>query len=78
MVPIYWGCPNIESYFDTGGMIIFNNLDELNDILATLATDDYKHRSISISKNKRLAKNFGSQIHRIRYSTSKDSITHGT
>lgn len=64
VVPIYWGCPNIESYFDTDGMIIFNNLDELNDILATLATDDYKHRSVSISKNKRLAKNFGSQIHR--------------
>lgn len=28
-VPIYWGCPNIEKYFDTSGFILFNDADDL-------------------------------------------------
>ena len=28
-IPIYWGCPNIEEFFDTRGMIIVNSVDDL-------------------------------------------------
>lgn len=28
-IPIYWGCPNINEYFDTSGWIFFNDLDIL-------------------------------------------------
>lgn len=35
-VPIFWGCPNVGEYFDTRGMIIFNDEEELGDILDNL------------------------------------------
>lgn len=35
-VPIFWGCPNIGEYFDTRGMILFKNEEELGDILDNL------------------------------------------
>ena len=28
-IPIYIGCPNIDKYFDTRGMIICNNINDL-------------------------------------------------
>ena len=28
-IPIYWGAPNIEEYFDVAGMIICNSLTDL-------------------------------------------------
>jgi hypothetical protein len=28
-VPVYWGCPNIDSYFDSRGIIKFHSIDEL-------------------------------------------------
>lgn len=28
-VPIYWGCPNIGDFFDTGGMILCQSADEV-------------------------------------------------
>lgn len=28
-IPIYWGCPNIEKWFDTRGFIIVNNIDDI-------------------------------------------------
>ena len=35
-IPIYWGCPNIGEYFNTDGIISFNSLEELKDILDNL------------------------------------------
>ena len=42
-VPIYWGCPNISDYFDTSGMIICQNKDELYNELTRINEDRY-HR----------------------------------
>lgn len=35
-IPILWGCPNIDEYFDTRGMETFNTIDELTIILKNL------------------------------------------
>lgn len=32
-IPIYWGCPSIEQFFNTNGFYQFNNIDELFDIV---------------------------------------------
>ena len=32
-IPIFWGAPNIGEYFNTDGIIIFNTIEELKDIL---------------------------------------------
>lgn len=35
-IPIFWGCPNIGEYFDTRGMLIFDTVEKLDDILSNL------------------------------------------
>lgn len=32
-IPIYWGCPSIGTFFDDGGFLRFDNIDELYDII---------------------------------------------
>jgi len=49
-IPIYWGCPNIGEYFDTSGMLIFNDMSELGNILHNLSPDLYDN-SLEIIEN---------------------------
>jgi hypothetical protein len=55
-VPIYWGCPNIDKYFDINGIIYFESVEELNTILPTLNAEDYANRFESVKKNFELTK----------------------
>jgi len=50
-VPIYWGCPNIGEFFDTGGIIEFGSLRELRTALNCINEADYKSRRQSIESN---------------------------
>ena len=36
VIPIYWGCPDIGRFFDTDGMIIVNNINEIKQTLSGL------------------------------------------
>ena len=49
--------PDIGNYFDTRGMIIFNNIGEMDDILKTLNVDLYKSMLPYVKANLELAKN---------------------
>jgi hypothetical protein len=64
-VPIYWGCPNIGDYFDTNGMIIFNNLNELHSILGKLTIDDYNNKIDILENNYKTAKNYSFFFERV-------------
>ena len=44
-IPIYWGCPSIGDFFNTKGMIIFDDLLELKDKLK-LCTKEYYENNI--------------------------------
>ena len=57
-LPIYFGCPNISEYFDTSGMIIIDNLSNLNVVLSNLTVDDYETRKEAIDRNFELAKQY--------------------
>lgn len=57
-VPIFWGCPNIGDYFDINGIITFDTIDELDDILETLTIDKYLDKLDYIKNNLILAKSF--------------------
>jgi hypothetical protein len=59
-IPVYWGAPDISDYFDTSGMIIFNNLDEFMDILPTLTVELYETKKNEISINYEVAKKLSS------------------
>ncbi|GEM_PF-707748 len=50
-VPIYWGCPNIDEFFDDQGIISFSTLEELTIILQSLGPEDYSRRRNAIKKN---------------------------
>ncbi|MBF2057483.1 MAG: hypothetical protein IGQ45_09735 [Cyanobacterium sp. T60_A2020_053] len=54
-VPIYWGCPNIDDFFDSDGIITFSNQEELASILDSLTPEDYFKRLEMMNKNKRIA-----------------------
>ena len=55
-VPILWGCPNISEYFNTDGIITFNTLEELDNILYNISLDDYNNRKKAIEENIEIAK----------------------
>jgi hypothetical protein len=54
-IPIYWGCPNIGDYFNTDGIILFKDKDDLNNILNNLSENDYEKRKKAMIENYRIA-----------------------
>ena len=54
-IPIYYGCKNVEKYFDINGIITFKTVNELIDILNNLSEDDYESRVESIQTNYKTA-----------------------
>jgi len=54
-VPIYWGCPTIGEFFDMEGIIVFNNLFDLEPILKNLSLEEYEKRLPSVRRNFELA-----------------------
>lgn len=50
-IPIYWGCPSIGKFFNTDGMIIFDNLLELKDKLKFCTQEFYEKNIEAIRQN---------------------------
>jgi len=57
-VPIYWGTRNIGKYFDAGGILWFNTLDELDRILCHISPDLYRGMLRSVASNIECAKKY--------------------
>ena len=57
-IPIYWGASNIGDYFNTEGMIIFNTLEELKDILDNLDEKFYDDRVKVVEENYEKSKEY--------------------
>jgi len=54
-VPIYWGAPDIGAYFDRGGMIVCQGLDEIIAALVRVSKSDYEERRSALAENRRRA-----------------------
>jgi hypothetical protein len=54
-IPIYWGCPNIDEYFNKDGIIFFNTKEELSYILDNLTEEDYNRRIPAMLENYAIA-----------------------
>jgi hypothetical protein len=50
-VPIYWGCPNIDKYFDRDGLYIADSEQDIIDICNDLSPDNYYNKKESIENN---------------------------
>ncbi len=62
-VPVYWGCPSINEYFESAGIICFNDQQELGRIIeGGKATGgnvgDYRERKSAIEANLETAKQY--------------------
>jgi hypothetical protein len=55
-VPIYYGCTNIEKYFNPKGIIQFNTIEELETILENLTPDVYDEMLPYLHENFEAAK----------------------
>jgi len=71
-IPVYYGCPNIGEFFDANGIITFQSVKELHQILDTLTPELYKSKMISIKKNFELVFNYptdNESLYRLYYNT---------
>ena len=57
-IPIYYGDSEIENYFDPNGIIKFNSVDELEDILSKCDEDSYNRRIDAIKRNYEIAESY--------------------
>ena len=57
-VPIYWGCPSIVGFFNTDGMIIFDDIKELKNILDGISLEQYIMMKDAIEDNFERAKEY--------------------
>lgn len=56
-VPIYWGCNNISDHFNADGIITFNTIEELDDILSNLTVEKYESMIDAVKENYKLVCN---------------------
>ena len=64
-VPIYFGCPNLNDFFDGSGVIQVDSVDELVDKVNSLQVGDYWNSVSSMSNNfniSRLYINFAERL----------------
>jgi hypothetical protein len=54
-IPIYWGCKDIDKYFDKRGMILFETYEEAIEKINKLTEQDYHDRKEYLAKNYKLA-----------------------
>jgi hypothetical protein len=57
-IPIYWGCPSIGDFFDINGILVFDTIEELNNIIEKLTPELYQSKLESVKNNFELAKNY--------------------
>ena len=50
-IPIYLGCPNIGDFFDTRGMFIVKNLDDITNVCNSITTETYHQMLPYIQEN---------------------------
>jgi hypothetical protein len=57
-VPIYWGCPSIGDFFNLDGMIIVDNLEDIDRALNQISIEKYNSMLPAITDNFNRAKEF--------------------
>jgi hypothetical protein len=57
-IPIYWGCPSINDFFNINGILAFDNLNDLEHILNNISIEKYNEMKPYIQENFEKSKNF--------------------
>jgi len=64
-IPIYWGCSNINDYFNPKGIIKVDNVDDIIKVINNLDENFYKNAEEAINENWNTALSFVSYEHNI-------------
>jgi hypothetical protein len=57
-IPIYWGCPSIDKFFNKEGLFTFNTIEELQKILSEINEEVYYSKLKFIGENFELSKKY--------------------
>ena len=57
-IPIYWGCPNIDDFFNTEGMIICESAEEIIEVCKNLDYSKYESMLEPVNENFEKAKEY--------------------
>lgn len=57
-IPLYWGCPSIEKFFNMDGIITFDSIEDLQNSLKTIDKSYYNNKIKAIQDNFNLAKKY--------------------
>ncbi|WP_138932958.1 hypothetical protein [Roseovarius arcticus] len=58
-VPIYWGCPNIDDFLDTSGMIVCQSEKDIRAAILTTSAEDYETRVPALDAIQEKAAEYG-------------------
>jgi hypothetical protein len=72
-IPIYWGGSKVLELFDSRGILYFNNMHELNEILTDIKKGRIAPNLEAIEANQKIALNFISK----ELNLYKSLLTHG-
>ena len=61
-IPVFCGTKNVVNYFDPNGIIQFNSVDELGEILPTLTKELYQSKIEAVMKNLETAKTYKTTV----------------
>jgi len=61
-IPLWWGTNNIGKYFNPDGIIQFNSIEELDNIIPTLTMELYQSKLNAIIENIELAKKYNTRF----------------
>jgi FkbM family methyltransferase len=65
-VPVYWGCKDLDKYFDSRGFIKCETEDEIIEKINNLTEEDYHSRKEYIDKNFKLAQHYSDMVKRLK------------
>lgn len=77
-IPIYFGCPNIDDWFDTSGFFTFKTIEELVDIVNKINKNTYEQYKEKIEHNFETAKEYGRSFSKRVEETIKESFEQKT
>ncbi len=57
-IPIFWGAPNIHTFFDVGGILQFDTVDRCQKILHGLRPEMWRGKLASIGQNLEMVESY--------------------
>ena len=64
-IPVYFGAPNIDKYFDINGIFMVNNFEDILNLCNSLTEEEYSSRLSSVEKNFELAQKYITIVDRL-------------